>query len=430
MYGYQVLLHMSDNRHKRHKQERLVAWLVFILVVSILATGIIFVTLKLKAPIGAKIDEFKEQHSAETEPEEEVQEEAKDDESREALNEDDLASIFDKDEDDSLSENTVSANSRADDPLWEEAEALMEDMTLEQKVAQMFFVAPESLTGVDKATAAGEKTRIAYQELPVGGIILFQDNVEDAEHFSQMTSNLQKYADETVKLPLFIGADASLKIDGEIPEGVNLIFGPMADIAENDYETTADQVVSALDDLHKSGRLGVVGHFPGYACVTDEETLTTSKDWGELKDSDLIPFDRAIKEGLKMLTVSNIRVPEVTGDEIPASMSGIIITQKLRLDMGYDSVIVTEPMNAQSLQEEYTPVEGALNAIKAGADMVLMPQDLGECYNALLDAVSKGEISKERIDESALRIIRAKLYLKQLKSDPADEEGEERDSSD
>ena len=118
-----------------------------------------------------------------------------------------------------------------------------------------------------------------------------------------------------------------------------------------------------------------------------------------------------------MLTVSNIRVPEVTGDEIPASMSGIIITQKLRLDMGYDSVIVTEPMNAQSLQEEYAPVEGALNAIKAGADMVLMPQDLGE-------------ISKERIDESALRIIRAKLYLKQLTPDPAGEEGEEQGSSD
>lgn len=406
------------------------AWLVFILVVSILATGIIFVTLKLKAPIGAKIDEFKEQHSADTSSEaEEVQEEPEEDESREALNEDDLASIFDKDEY-TLSENTVSANSRADDPLWQEAEDILEDMTLEQKTAQMFFVTPESLTGVDKATAAGEKTRIAYQELPVGGIVLFQDNVEDAGQFSQMTANLQKYADETVKLPLFLGADASLKIDGEIPEGINLVFGPMADIGEKDYDDTADQVAGELDALHESGRLGVVGHFPGYASVTDEETLTTSKDWGELKESDLIPFDRAIKDNLMLLTVSNIRVPSVTGDEIPASMSGIIITQKLRLDMGYDSVIVTEPMNAQSLQEEYAPVEGALNAIKAGADMVLMPQDLGECYNALLDAVSKGEISKERIDESALRIIRAKLYLKQLTPDPAGEEGEERDSSD
>ena len=421
---------MSDNRHKRHKQERLVTWLVFILVVSILATGIIFVTLKLKAPIGAKIDEFKEQHSAETEPEEEVQEEPEDDESREALNEDDLASIFDKDEDDSLSENTVSANSRADDPLWEEAEALMEDMTLEQKAAQMFFVTPEALTGVDKATAAGEKTRLAYSELPVGGVIFFQDNVEDGEQFSQMTANLQKYADETLKLPLLLGADSSLQIDDQIPEGINVVFGPMADIGEKDYEDTAAYVAGELDALHETGRLGVVGHFPGYGCVTDDATLTTSKDWSELKESDLIPFDRAIKEGLKMLTVSNIRVPEVTGDEIPASMSGIIITQKLRLDMGYDSVIVTEPMNAQSLQEEYAPVEGALNAIKAGADMVLMPQDLGECYNALLDAVSKGEISKERIDESALRIIRAKLYLKQLTPDPAGEEGEEQGSSD
>ncbi len=416
---------MSDNRHKRHKQERLVAWLVFILVVSILATGIIFVTLKLKAPIGAKIDEFKEQHSADTASEtEEVQEEPEEDESREALNEDDLASIFDKDED-TLSENTVSANSRADDPLWQEAEDILEDMTLEQKAAQMFFVTPESLTGVDKATAAGEKTRIAYQELPVGGIVLFQDNVEDAGQFSQMTTNLQKYADETVKLPLFLGADASLKIDGEIPEGINLVFGPMADIGEKDYEDTADQVAGELDALHESGRLGVVGHFPGYASVTDEETLTTSKDWGELKESDLIPFDRAIKDNLMLLTVSNIRVPSVTGDEIPASMSGIIITQKLRLDMGYDSVIVTEPMNAQSLQDAYSPVEGAMNAVKAGVDVVLMPQDPAECYAALLDAVSKGEISEERIDESALRIIRAKLYLNRLKESVSEENVQE-----
>ncbi len=415
----------NNNSRKKHTQERLIAWLVFILVVAVITTGIIFIAIKIKAPIESKINEIKEQRAEQAagEKDEEPEEEPAGEEEQEALNEDDLVSIFDH-EDSTESENSVPQKSEKDDPLWEEAGSRMEDMTMEQRAAQMFFVTPEALTGVDKATAAGEKTRTAYIDHPVGGVILFQDNIEDAEQFSLMTSNLQKFARETVGLPLFLGADPSLNIDGETPEGINVIFGPSADIEDKDYNATADHVAGELDKLHEAGCLGVVGHFPGYASITEEETLTTSKDWGELMESDLIPFSRAIDENLKLLTISNIRVPEVTGDEIPASMSGIIITQKLRLDMGYDSVIITEPMNEQSLGEAYSPTEGALNAIKAGADVVLMPQDLDGCYQALLDAVSKGEISKERIDESALRIIRAKLYLEQLRDSLADEGSE------
>ena len=109
-----------------------------------------------------------------------------------------------------------------------------------------------------------------------------------------------------------------------------------------------------------------------------------------------------------MIMVAHISAENVTTDGLPASLSYEMITEKLRNEMGFDGVVITDSMEMGAIADYYTPAEAAILAVTAGNDIVLMPDDFEEAYTGLLEAVRTGKISETRINESVLRILELK----------------------
>ena len=106
---------------------------------------------------------------------------------------------------------------------------------------------------------------------------------------------------------------------------------------------------------------------------------------------------------------AHLTTPLVTKDGLPASLSHAMLTDRLRGELGYDGVIITDALAMGAITQNYTPAESAVLALNAGADILLMPYDYAAAYQGVLAAVENGRLSVDRIDESVLRILRLKL---------------------
>lgn len=353
----------------------------------------------------------------------------------------------------------------AEDALSGQAEEKLSAMTIEQKVAQMFFITPEALTGYEKVTAAGEATAKALEQYPVGGLVYLAQNLQNPQQTMEMLRNVQTYAKETEGLPLFlsideeggtvarignnegfsvakipdmaqIGAakDASLAyqagetIGGYMSEyGFNLDFAPDADVLTNpqnqvvkkrsfgsDAQLVTEMSLQFAKGLQEHQILACFKHFPGHGATqgdTHEGFAYTDKTLEELYEQELVPFQAAAREQIPFVMISHISVPNVIGDNTPTSLSHRMVTDILRGEMGYAGIIITDAMGMGAITENYGADEAVVQAVQAGADMILMPQDFRSAYRSVLDAVSAGEISERRINASVRRILRVKLGL-------------------
>lgn len=337
-------------------------------------------------------------------------------------------------------------------------------LTLEQKVAQMFFPRPEALTGMGQVTAAGDTTRKAFAKIPVGGMCYFAQNLQSESQARQMLSASNQISLDEVGLPLLMSVDEEggtvgrvggnkgfsvenvgnmrdvgdtgdarraydvcKKIAGYlVPLGFNLDFAPDADIvngtsqtmAKRSFGTTADAVApmveSAVKGFLDGGIMCCAKHFPGIGGAqgdSETETITTDKTLDQLRQEELVPFERAIAAGVPMVMVGHISCPKVTGDSAPASLSRAIVTDVLRGELGFDGIIITDSLGMGAVAGLHKARDLGVAAIEAGVDMLLMTPELTASYQGVLDAVKAGTITEERIDESVTRIVRAKLAL-------------------
>lgn len=340
-------------------------------------------------------------------------------------------------------------------------------MSLREKVGQLFIVRPEALVENSNAETAPATDRVddavisRIEEYPVGGIALFSRNITSAEQLPMFISDLQSSS----KYPLFIAVDeeggrvariansdffnvASYKSMEDIGKsgdaskaeevgrqiglylkelGFNLDFAPVADTNTNpqnivigdrsygsDPALVARMVSAQLDGMHDSGIMGTLKHFPGHGDTKDDTHsgyVSIEKTWDELKECELVPFITALPKA-DMVMVSHITAVNVTSDKLPTSMSETMITGKLRNELGYDGVIITDAMSMGAVADNYTSAEAAVTAVKAGVDIVLMPQNLDEAFNGVMNAVTDGEISMARLDESVMRILKLKARYK------------------
>lgn len=340
-------------------------------------------------------------------------------------------------------------------------------MSLREKVGQLFIVRPEALAENSNAETAPATDRVddavisRIEEYPVGGIALFSRNITSAEQLPMFISDLQSSS----KYPLFIAVDeeggrvariansdffnvASYKSMEDIGKagdaskaeevgrqiglylkelGFNLDFAPVADTNTNpqnivigdrsygsDPALVARMVSAQLDGMHDSGIMGTLKHFPGHGDTKDDTHsgyVSIEKTWDELKECELVPFITALPKA-DMVMVSHITAVNVTSDQLPTSMSETMITGKLRNELGYDGVIITDAMAMGAVADNYTSAEAAVTAVKAGVDIVLMPQNLDEAFNGVMNAVTDGEISMARLDESVMRILKLKARYK------------------
>lgn len=346
------------------------------------------------------------------------------------------------------------AEASSDNAVDGEIEMLLTGMSLHDKICQMMLVAPEALTGVGTATAAGQMTKEAVEEYPVGGVILFAKNLVSGDQTTGMISNLQKYAKEQSGIGLFISVDEeggkvtrvaknlgttqlrpmyeyreqgaqtaydnAAVIAKDISQfGFNLDFAPVADTWSNsnntvigdraysdDYETAAQLVSSAVEGFHSENIMCTLKHFPGHG-DTEEDSHTGSayvyKTLDELRMEEFLPFKAGINACADMVMVGHITLPEL--DTVPASLSSVVITDILRGELEYDGVVITDSLSMKALTDLYGEDKIAVMAVKAGNDLLLCQTGMKTMVNALENAVVSGEIPEERIDQSVRRIL-------------------------
>ena len=352
-----------------------------------------------------------------------------------------------------------------EDELEREVAEKLAEMTLEEKVAQMFMVTPEALTGYSQVTEAGDVTYQALSQYPVGGIIYFSSNIADPKQLKTMTQNTQDYAMDICGIPIFLGIDEeggmvariasneafdveqfpnmwaigekgdleyAYHVGDTIGEylwdnGLNVDFAPDADVLTNsenkvigqrafsdDALLTAQMSVQVMQGLEAQNVYACMKHFPGHGGTvgdTHQGYAYTERTIEQLREEELVPFQYGIDSGISFIMVSHIALPNVTGDETPASMSKYIVTDLLREEMGYDGIVITDAMNMGAITTCYNSSEGAVEAVLAGVDIVLMPKDFKVAYQGVIDAVETGVIEEERIDESVKRILQVKLEI-------------------
>ncbi|MBR0257299.1 MAG: DUF3459 domain-containing protein, partial [Synergistaceae bacterium] len=208
--------------------------------------------------------------------------------------------------------------------------------------------------------------------------------------------------------------------------GFNLDFAPVADVNTNpenivigdrafsDNPATVSKLVGEfLDGLHTHNIAGCIKHFPGHGDTkgdTHKGYVSVFKTWDELLRAEIIPFRDNLKKTDTVMT-AHITMKNITHDDLPASLSYEIVTGKLRNELGYDGVIITDAFNMGAVADNYRSSEAAILAIEAGNDIVLMPHDYREAFAGVLEAVESGRISEARINESVERIARLKKKM-------------------
>jgi len=208
---------------------------------------------------------------------------------------------------------------------------------------------------------------------------------------------------------------------------LNLDFAPDADVLTNPDNTvigdrsfgTDGKLVAKMDlkvaqGLADNHVLSCFKHFPGHGATqgdTHEGFAYTNKTLVELMKSELVPFQAAVDNDIPFIMVSHISVPNVIGNNTPSSLSKVMITDILRKQIGYNGIIITDSMSMGAIVNNYGTKDAVILSIQAGVDMILMPEDFVAAYQGVLDAVSDGTISEQRINESLERILRVKLKM-------------------
>lgn len=339
------------------------------------------------------------------------------------------------------------------DPVLTRAEELLAGMSLREKLCQLMIVRPEVLTGESPVTAAGETTRLALEQYPVGGLIYSVDNLVTQKQTREMIENTQSYS----KIPLIISADEeggnvgrlmyklgttfihsmySYKDMGEdtayqnaLTIGTDMVsclfntdFAPVADVWTNPANTVigdraysdefgqaSELVAAAVRGFTESGVICCVKHFPGHGDTstdTHEGAAVVDKSLEELRAGEFLPFEAGIEAGVDMVMVGHITVTAV--DDEPATISHEVITGLLREELGWDGVVVTDSLDMGALAG-YEIGEVCVKYLEAGGDIMLGIPDLAAALTALETAVTEGRLTEQRIDESALRVLMLKL---------------------
>jgi beta-N-acetylhexosaminidase len=179
----------------------------------------------------------------------------------------------------------------------------------------------------------------------------------------------------------------------------------------SDPAVVSSMVASSVTALEEVGVTACMKHFPGQGDAdgdTHKGLASSDRTLEEIKETELKPFAAGMEAGAQMIMVGHFTVPAIDEDNTPASLSKKVITDLLREEMGYNGVVITDAMDMSAISEYYDSSQACIMAFKAGADMVLMPEDFEAAYEGVLAAVKDGTISEARINDSLRRVYRIK----------------------
>ncbi len=334
--------------------------------------------------------------------------------------------------------------------IW--VENILKSLTLREKIGQMM------VTGVlgDYKNVDGDKfaeVRKQILENKVGGFVFYRG---DALELAALTNEMQRIA----KVPLLLAADFERGLPMQIRSGtsfthnmgiaaagnpldsyrkgqiiaeemkaigINWLYGPVSDVLNNpansmvnvrsygeNSETVSKYVAEEVRGLRDGGVLSTAKHFPGHGDTPIDShintpTINISRE--RFETVELAPFRAAIAAGLDSFMTAHIALPNVTGDNVPASLSPQINQDLVRKQLKFDGIITTDSLGMGAITKNYSPTESSVLAIKAGADIALLPPNPKTAIDAVEKAVLSGEIPVKQIDDSVRRILKAKYRV-------------------
>lgn len=426
----QEQLERREARRKRRVRNQILAYMTVVVFILIFAMGIVFgvqyltgESVRQEEEQQKQVDQLIGEEETLTEPETE-------------------------------SEQEVIVELTAEQKLDELVNAGIEVMPLEDKVAGLFIVTPESITGVGTAVKAGEGTKAALTKYSVGGIVYNTKNIQSESQLKEMIDNTKLYAN----YPLFIaiedegGKISPLAEKGLVEKtdnaksfaetagkdaltvgntmgtyladyGFNLNFAPVADIVSVENSVMADRaygedadaageyVAAMVQGLKQQKVSACLKHFPGLGSTTanpDNGLSVSDRSAEDFRENEFEVFKAGIEAGADMIMVSHMAAPSLAGDNTASSLSEKVVTDILRRELEYDGIIITDSMSLKAISDYQTADEAAVMALRAGCDMILMPEDFELAYKGVMEAVESGVISEERINDSLRRIYRVK----------------------
>lgn len=334
-----------------------------------------------------------------------------------------------------------------DEITLDKAKNLLNTMSLEEKVGQMFFARCRKDTAISDLTTYN-----------LGGFILFDDNIRD-ESRETLSSNISSYQDAS-RTPMFIAVDEeggtvnrlsnytafrSYPFDSprelyasggfDLIEkdtiekanllkslGINMNLAPVADVSTNSYDYIYDRTfgdnaketseyVSLVVKTMKENNIGSsLKHFPGYGNNQDthEGFSIDERSYETFKTSDFLPFIDGIKAGASSILVSH-NIVKAMDEELPASLSPKV-NKVIRDTLGFNGVIMTDDLQMSAIKEYIGDTKSAVLAVIAGNDLIIA-SDFDIQIPSVLESINNGEITEERINESVLRILYLKIDL-------------------
>jgi beta-N-acetylhexosaminidase len=337
----------------------------------------------------------------------------------------------------------------------DEADEYINGMTLPEKIGQIMLI------GIQGKTLSS--TDINHlKKLNPGGIVLYKRNFKDASDIPSLITNMKSIFQNN-KLPLFFAIDQEggivHRIEGEYHKppsapaigavnsdelareiglsvgttlhdmGININFAPVLDVPDrlrsspmtrrsfsNDPRTVARLGTAYITGLHDAGILATAKHFPGVGRThIDTHHTLPHITWKTKKeiDSDIMPFQAAIKTGVDMIMVGHF-IAEPGDSKHPISLSSYWMTDVLKKEMGFQGLILVDNIEMKPIARSMPIGEAAVRSFNAGADIIMVSHERKhqeQVYKSLVDAVTNGDISSQRLNDSLKRIITAKKKI-------------------
>ncbi len=338
-------------------------------------------------------------------------------------------------------------------PVEQWVGSILNRLSLEARLGQLIMPAVRG-NHLNEAGAEYRQLQHQVRQLGVGGFILFEGDIYGS---AVLIDRLQSQA----SVPLLIGSDfergAAFRIRNTLPLpwnmavgatrserwayrqgritarearalGVNWIFAPVVDVNNNpanpvinirsygeDPETVARMGAAFVAGAQQAGVLATAKHFPGHGDTEVDSHLSLPVipvQRPRLERIEWVPFRELIRGGVMTVMTAHVAIPALESDPgRPATLSTAVLEQVLRNELGFRGLIVTDSMRMKGLTRGYWSGEAAVQAVQAGADVLLDPPDAQVVFGALLEAVRSGRLSEARVDRSVERILHAKAWL-------------------
>ena len=344
----------------------------------------------------------------------------------------------------------------------------IEEMTLDEKIGMLFVIRPDALVesntpeiladnSIQGSISLTDEMISFYKKYPAGGFAIFKKNIIDEKQLAEFTNQLHSisenrpliYIDEEGGMVARIANHDKFNVTEfpnmeEIAEtkdennayvlgntigeylnkyGIDVDFAPVADVNTNpnntvigarafgdDPEIAGKMVSNVIKGLHENNVMSCIKHFPGHGDTNEDTHLgyaQANKTWEEMLNCEMIPFKKGIEAGTDFVMTAHITTSKID-PKVPSTLSYTLLTEKLRKELGFDGIIITDSFAMGAITQEYSSGEAAVKAIQAGVDIVLMPEDYVEAFEAVKQAVNDSTITEKRIEESVYRILKVK----------------------